>query len=471
MHSRESNRLTSSGTVILGVVSQQAADPTGAAATGAGEILRISLASFFALVTEPLFLLADSAIVGHLGTPQLAGLGIASAVLSTVVSGCIFLAYGTTATVARYVGAGDRPGALTRGMDGIWLAVLVGVGVTIVGELVTTPLVALFGADHRVAGQAERYLHIAWLGAVPMLVMLAAVGVLRGVKDVRTPLVVAVIANLGNIAANLVLVYGLGPAPRMGLAGSATGSLIAQTLAAAAVTAVVVRQVRDASGRLVPDRGGLLDTARTGIPLIVRTLLLRAALVLMTWAAARTGDASLAAMQLTLSIWSFLAFALDGLGISAQTLVGASLGSGERDGTRRLADRMVRWGAGYGVITGLILVACATVLAGLFTDDPRVLDLMPHALIIAAVAQPVAGVVFVLDGILIGAGDNAYLAQAQAVVLAVFAPAALIVLACGGGLAWLWIAFGAAFMGTRAVLLLFRERGDRWMSPSPTLAG
>ena len=457
--------------VRLGTVAGAGADREAVSPTHAREILRISLASFFALVTEPLFLLADSAIVGHLGTPQLAGLGIASAVLSTVVSGCIFLAYGTTATVARYVGAGDRSGALTRGMDGIWLAAFVGIGVTVVGEALTAPVVALFGAESHVAEQAERYLRIAWLGAIPMLVMLAAVGVLRGVKDVRTPLVVAVLANLGNIVANLILVYGFGPAPRMGLAGSATGSLVAQTLAAAAVTAVVVRHVRTASGRLVPDREGVVGTARTGVPLIVRTVLLRAAMVLMTWAAARIGDASLAAMQLALSIWSFLAFALDGLGISAQTLVGASLGAGDRPGSRRLADRMVRWGAGYGVITGLILIACATMLAGLFTDDPRVLDLMPPALVVAAIAQPVAGVVFVLDGILIGAGDNAFLARAQAVVLAVFAPAALIVLACGGGLAWLWIAFGAAFMGTRAVLLLIRERGDRWMSPSPTLAG
>jgi len=452
-----------------------ATSPSGVPATdrdsSAREILRISLASFFALVTEPLFLLADSAIVGHLGTPQLAGLGIASAVLATIVSGCIFLAYGTTATVARAAGAGDRVGALTQGVDGIWLAVIVGALVTVAGEALTTPVVALFGTGHDVAGQAERYLHIAWLGAIPMLVMLAAVGVLRGIKDVRTPLVVAVLANLGNIAANLVLVYGPGPFPRMGLAGSALGSLIAQSLAAVAVTVVVVRHARAEDARLVPDRAGVVDTARAGIPLIVRTLLLRAALVLMTWSAARTGDASLAAMQLALSIWGFLAFALDGLGISAQTLVGNSLGAGDRAATRRLSDRLVRWGAGYGVLTGLVLLACATVLADLFTSDPGVLDLMPHALLVAAIAQPLAGIVFVLDGILIGAGDNAFLARAQAIVLAVFAPAALVVLACGGGLVWLWIAFGAGFMGSRAVLLLIRERGDAWMPASPTLAG
>lgn len=435
----------------------------------AREILHLSLASFLALVTEPLFLLADSAIVGHLGTPELAGLGIAGAVLSTVVSGCIFLAYGTTATVARAVGGGDRAGALTRGVDGIWLAVAVGALVTVAGEVLTGPLVTLFGAGDAVARQAERYLHIAWLGAIPMLVMLAAVGVLRGLKDVRTPLVVAVLANLGNIVANLVLVYGLGPAPRLGLAGSAVGSLAAQTFAALAVSLPVIRLARTAGARLTPDRSGILTTARIGVPLVVRTLLLRAALLLMTWSAARTGAAALAAMQLALSIWGFLAFALDGLGISAQTLVGNSLGSGDRATVRRLADRMIRWGAGYGVATGLILLACATVLARLFSTDPAVLDLMPAALLVAALAQPVAGVVFVLDGILIGAGDNAFLARAQAVVLAVFAPAALLVVALGGGLVWLWVAFGVAFMGSRATLLLARARGEAWMSP--TLAG
>ncbi len=188
------------------------------------EILRLAVPAFLALVAEPLFLLADSAIVGHLGTPQLAALGIASAVLGTLVSLCIFLAYGTTASVARQVGAGNTGGALAQGIDGLWLAALIGALATLVVLPLTGPIVGLFGPGARVADLAATYLHIALLGAVPLLLMLAATGVLRGLQDTRTPLVVAVVGNVANIVLNLVLVYGVG----LGIAGSALGTLIAQ---------------------------------------------------------------------------------------------------------------------------------------------------------------------------------------------------------------------------------------------------
>jgi putative MATE family efflux protein len=430
------------------------------------EVWRLSSATFVALVTEPLFLLADSAIVGHLGTPQLAALGVATAVLGTVVSLCIFLAYGTTAAVARYVGAGERDLALAQGVDGLWLAVLIGLVVSAVTLPLTGPIVGLFDVGTAVAGPAATYLHVALAGAVPMLVLLAAVGVLRGLRDVRTPMVVAVVANLANVVLNLVLVYGPGPLPHLGIAGSAWGSLVAQTGAAAAATAVVVRTARAAGAPLRPDLPGIGRSARTGVPLLVRTLLLRAALVVMTYAAARYGDPELATMQLALTIWNFLAFVLDALGISAQTLVGTSLGRDDPATTHRLAGRLVRWGFVYGVATGVLLLACATVLAHLFTSDPRVLDLLPPVLVVAAVAQPAAGVVFVLDGILIGAGDGPFLAGAQAMVLAAFAPAAAWAVAAGD-LTWLWVAFAVAFMGGRCGLLLARERGGRWLGRAP----
>jgi putative MATE family efflux protein len=431
------------------------------------EVWRLSSATFVALVTEPLFLVADSAIVGHLGTPQLAALGVATAVLGTVVSLCIFLAYGTTAAVARYVGAGERDRALAQGVDGLWLAVLLGLVISAVTLPLTRPIVGLFDPGAAVVGPATTYLHVALVGAVPMLVVLAAVGVLRGLSDTRTPMVVAVVANLANVVLNLVLVYGPGPLPHLGIVGSAYGSLAAQTGAALAVTVLVVRAARAGGARLRPDPVGIRRSARTGVPLLVRTLLLRAALLVMTYAAARYGDAELATMQLALTIWTFLAFALDALGIAAQTLVGTALGrSADRGsgpaGIRRLADRLLRWGLVYGVATGVLLLACATVLAHLFTDDPRVLDLLPPVLVVAAAAQPVAGLVFVLDGVLIGAGDGPYLAGAQAVVLAVFAPAAACAVALGD-LTWLWVAFAVAFMGSRCALLLARERGDAWL--------
>jgi putative MATE family efflux protein len=292
-----------------------------------------------------------------------------------------------------------------------------------------------------------------------MLVMLAAVGVLRGAKDLRTPLVVAVVGNLANIALNYALVYPLG----LGIRGSALGSLLAQTGSAAALLIVVVRTAVREGAPLVPDLPGIRRAAVVGVPLIVRTLMLRAALLVMTAGAAAFGATDLATMQLALSIWTFLAFALDALGISAQTLVGNQLGTGDAVRARAVTQRLIGWGVVLGVATGLLLLACSAGLGRLFTEDPAVLALLSPVLLVAAVAQPFAGVVFTLDGILIGAGDGRYLAWAQTVVLAVFAPLAWYAVAGPGTLLALWVAFAVGFMGTRTVVLVLRSRSDAWM--------
>jgi putative MATE family efflux protein len=324
--------------------------------------------------------------------------------------------------------------------------------------------VDLFGPGREVGDLAATYLRIALAGAVPMLLVLAATGVLRGLQDTRTPLVVAVGANLANVALNLLLVYGLD----LGIAGSALGSLLAQSAAATALVAVVVRAARREHAALRPDLPGIGRAGRAGVPLVVRTLLLRASLLVMTYAAARLGRADLATMQLALTIWTFLAFALDAVAIAAQAITGRYLGAGDARGTREVTDRMSRWGWLSGVATAALLAATAPVLGRAFTGDPAVLDLLLPVLLVAAATQPLAGIVFVLDGVLIGAGDAVFLAWAQALSVLLFVPAAVAVVLtapAGGasGLVWLWAAFGACFMGARTLTLVLRARGDGWM--------
>ncbi len=423
------------------------------------EILRLAWPAFLALVAEPLFLLADAAVVGHLGTPELAGLGIAGAILQTAVGLCVFLAYGTTASVARSIGAGDLRGALAQGVDGIWLAVLIGTLTTAAGVPLAGRLVDLLGPDAQVADQATTYLRWAFLGVVPLLVTLAATGVLRGLQDTRTPLVVAVSANLANIGLNVLLVYGLD----LGIAGSAIGTDLAQAGGAVALVAVVVRGARRQGTPLRPDLAGVRRAAHAGAALVVRTLTLRASLLVMTYAATTLGATSMATHQLATTLWTFLAFVLDAVAIAAQAITGRALGAGDLDGTRALTRRMVRWGVVSGIATGVLLALTAPLLGPLFTGDPAVRDLLWPVLLVAALFQPVAGVVFVLDGVLIGAGDGRYLARAGALVLAVFAPLVLLAGHVLPDLVWLWAVFGLAFIGGRAVVLVRRARGTAWM--------
>lgn len=427
---------------------------------GDREILRLAVPAFLALVAEPLFLLADAAIVGHLGTPELAALGVAGAVLTTAVGLCIFLAYGTTASVARRIGAGDTRGALAQGIDGIWLAVLIGTPFTLAGIASAGWLTGLFGASGEVSGLATAYLRIALGGLTPLLVMLAATGVLRGLQDTRTPLVAAVGGNVLNVVLNLVLVYGVGPVPGFGLNGSAVGSLLAQLATAAFLVAVVVRAARREGAPLTPDLQGIRAAARAGVALVVRTLTLRAALLLTVYVAAGLGgDAELATHQLAFTLWTFLAYTLDAIAIAAQAITGRQLGAGDLTGARSATRRMVQWGIGFGVVTGLALALAAAWLPPLFSPDPRVQELLVPVLLVAALAQPLAGYVFVLDGVLIGAGDGRYLAWGGLAVLAAYAPLALL----AGSLTGLWIAFGFGFMAARAVVLGLRARSERWM--------
>ena len=438
------------------------------------EIGRLAVPAFLALVAEPLFLLGDAAVVGHLGTAELAGLGIAGTVVTTVVGLCIFLAYGTTAGVARQIGAGQRAAALAQGLDGLWLAVAIGIPATLVTALAADPLVALFGASPDVVEPATTYLRVAALGLTPLLLILAGTGVLRGLQDTRTPLVVAVAGNLANLALNVVLVYGAGPLPRLEIAGSALGSVLAQLAMAVALVAVVVRGARREGTSLRPHLPGVRAAARAGVPLLVRTLTLRASLLVTTYAAvltahdARSAAVPVATHQLAMTLWGFLAYVLDAIAIAAQAITGRYLGAGDVAGTRAVTSRMVGWGVVSGIVTGVLLAAASPWLGALFTTDAGVRDALVPVLLVAAAAQPIAGVVFVLDGVLIGAGDGRYLAWAGVGVLAGYAPLVLVTSGQGAGLPWLWVVFAVVFMGGRFVTLLHRSRGDAWLVTGTT---
>jgi putative MATE family efflux protein len=422
------------------------------------EILRLALPAFGALVAEPMFLLADSAIVGRLGTVPLGGLGVASQVLTTLVNISIFLAYGTTAAVARQLGAGHRDTAIRLGIDGLWLAAGIGLVVLAAGWPLAPLLVRAFGGTSGVSHQAVIYLRISLIGAPAMLVVLAGTGILRGLQDTRTPLIVAVAANAVNVALNATFVLGL----HWGIAGSAWGTVIAQVGTCAAYLLVVSHGARRAGVSRRPDLAGVRAAAFAGASLVLRTLALQAVLVLMTAIAARQGDAAIAAHQVAMRVWSLFVFALDAIAIAGQAITGRYLGAGDAARARQATRRMIAWGAAYGALFSIVLLAIRPALPSLFGVTPDVRRLLLAVLLVVIVQQPAAGVVFVLDGVLIGAGDQDYLAVAGLVTLAVFWAAAWAVLASGSGLVALWLAY-SAWMAARFATLTLRVRGSGWL--------
>ena len=458
------------------------------------QVLSLALPALGALIAEPLFVLADSAMVGHLGAVSLAGLSLASSILTTTVGLFVFLAYATTATTARLFGAGRRTEGLRAGVDGMWLALLLGLGAGAFLGLTAPWLTEAMGAHGPVAQAAIAYLRASCPGLPGMFVVLAATGVLRGLLDTRTPFVVATGGAVLNIVVNAILLYGVG----MGIAGSGAGTAIAQTAMALALAGPIARTARAAGVGLLPHHEGLRASLGSGTPLLIRSLSLRVAILATVWAATALGDVSLAAHQVVNALWTFAAFALDALAVAAQALIGTALGQAQRsDADSATSDtevdiaadtdtqsasatagwsidellrRLLAWGAGTGVLIGVLMAAGAAWLPHVFTSDPGVITAATPTLLVAASALPLAGVVYLLDGVLMGAGDGRYLAWAGLLTLVPYVPLALFigggalpgVVGTVSGLVLLWIAFAWVFMAARGATTYLRARGTGW---------
>lgn len=418
------------------------------------EIVLIALPALGALAAEPLYLLADTAIVGHLGTVQLAALALAATVLTSVVALCNFLAYGTTAQVARLHGAGDRLGAGDLGAQALWLALVVGVAALALTATLAGPIVHALGGDGETARLAARYLRIAALGLPMALLALAGQGWLRGVGDLRTPLVIVVVANVVNVVLEVVLVYGLD----LGLDGSAWGTVVAQLGMGAAFAWCLLRP--PATTRR-PVWALIRPMTHMGAQIVVRTGSLLLAFAVATAVLARTGDAALAANQVAFQLFLFLALVLDALAIAGQVMIGRRLGAGEADAARAAGRRLIELAfvAGLAMAAGLLLLHDA--LPRVFTSDAGVLDELASMWPLFAGMLPFAAIVFALDGILIGAGDTRYLAAAMALAAACAIAVDLATLAFDWGIVGVWCGL-LALMAVRLATTWTRFAGSRW---------
>ena len=431
------------------------------------DVFRLALPALGALIAEPLFLLTDTAMVGHLGATALASLGLAGVILQTLVGLMIFLAYATTPRVARLLGAGDRKGALEAGVDGLWFAMGLGIFVTVIGAVSGRALVNAFGAANDVASGALDYLGISWWGVPGMLLVLAATGVLRGVQDTMTPFRVALVGFSANAVLNAILIYGLG----LGLIGSAFGTVIAQWMMAVWLVSVVLRRARAEQARLSPRLHGVGKTGTLGGWLFVRSISLRVAFVGATFVAAGLGTEELATWHVAFTVFGLLALALDSLAIAAQALVGHRLGGKKYDEARDLVRLLTRWGLIAGVGMGAFLALISPVLALIVTSDELVREALIPVLIVLALALPIGGPVFVLDGVLMGAGDVVYLAWTSVLNVAVLVPllwwVSLMATPEPGvntmAVVALQASVGFGYLGARWLTLGLRTRRDTWM--------
>jgi putative MATE family efflux protein len=419
------------------------------------EILRLALPALGALAAEPLYLLADTAMVGHLGTEELAALAIAATLLAGAFTLFNFLTYGTTAQVARFHGAGEELEAGRLAAQALWLSAGIGVCLTAFLVSLSVPLVGLMGGEGRTGELAVLYLRIGALGLPFALIALAGQGWLRGVSNLRTPLVIVVAANAANVALNVLFIYGFG----WGLAGSAWATVVAQAgMGAAFVRALLAAPADSRRASLARMR----PLAGIGGQIFVRTAALYGSFLVASAVVARMGDDSLGAHQIAFQLFVFLALVLDAIAIAGQVIVGRSLGAGDADAAYDSALRMIGWSVAAGAVFALILLALIDVLPRAFTSDPAVIDRAREIWPLFALMQPANGAVFALDGILIGAGDTRFLMWAMlAASLLVFVPIALLSLALDWGIVGVWVGL-VALIATRLGTCWWRFAGRRW---------
>ncbi len=432
------------------------------------DVFRLALPALGALIAEPLFLLTDTAMVGHLGAEALASLGLAGVILHTLVGLMIFLAYATTPRVARLLGAGNRRAALEAGIDGLWFATGLGVLLAAGGLLSGHHLVNAFAAEQAVRTGAIDYLTISWWGIPGMLLVLAATGGLRGVQDTMTPFRVALVGFAGNAVLNAILIYGLG----LGLVGSAIGTVIAQWLMAVWLVGVVIRLAQAEKSRLRPQQAGVRATGRLGGWLFIRTVSLRVVFVGATVVAASLGTEELATWHVAFTLFGLLALALDSLAIAAQTLVGYQLGAKKFDEAKNLVTLLTRYGLIAGVGVGVVLAALSPLIAIIVTSDQAVQSATFPVLLVLALALPLGGPVFVLDGVLMGAGDVRYLAWTGVLNVAVLLPLlwGVSLMATDStsvntiAVVALQASVGFGYLGARWLTLSLRARGTAWLT-------
>jgi putative MATE family efflux protein len=414
-------------------------------------IAALAVPALGAIAAEPAYSLADTAIVGHLGPSQLGSLAIASTALNATAWLAIFLTMATTSAVAG-LAAGQAAGRAARTVGSAYLvAVAGGIVIALVMLAAATPVAVLLGGHGPVLSGAVGYLRVSAAGLPFLFVSYAGNGHLLGLADVRTPLRIAVTANLANVLLELALVYGL----HLGLLGSAWGTVMAQVMAAGLYAAASWRRARIRPAR--PGRTEVTALLRDGRRLSVRTIALGVVPLTTTAIAARLGPVPLGAQQIAMRVWYLLALLLDSLAVPAQVFVSSHLGAGDRPGAYRVGQRTLRLGLLAGIAVGAVTAALAFVVPYLFTPDEAIRHAATIALLVAAATMPATALAFVLDGLVLGLAD--YVAMRRAMIVAVFAylPLAALVLAFHGlGLPGIWAALGL-WLAARAALL-----GRRW---------
>lgn len=427
----------------------------------ARSILALALPALGVLIANPLYLLLDTAVVGRLGTAELAALAAGTTIQSIVTTQLTFLSYGTTARSSRLYGAGKRSAAVSEGVQATWVALAVGFVIAALVWVLAQPLAFWLTQDFATSVAAAEWMRVA-VFAVPLtLVIMAGNGWMRGVQNTRLPFLLTLCGLVPGAAILPALVA------RYGLVGSAVANVTGMGVAAALFLVVLIREhARGGGGDWRPQWSVIRQQLVLGRDLILRSLSFQVSMLAAAAVAGRFGVAALAAHQILLQLWNLLTLVLDSLAIAAQTLTGAALGTGQVARAKAVGQQATKYSTVFALVLSLAFAACAGPIQAIFTQDQAVLAhlVVPWWLLIGMIIT--GGVVFALDGVLLGASDAKFLRNLTIIsLLGAFVPITVLSAQLGWGLGGIWAGHLASVV-VRLCGVIARFRSMRWVDPA-----
>jgi len=455
------------------VDAQASSDPRkpSASASYLGEILGLAIPAMLAIASEPIFILADTAMIGRLGVEPLAARAIASSLIGGITWLFAFLIFGTTTLVGYHRGADEFESCGEICLHALLLAAAGGTAVSILGILFAPHLYLLMGAAPEVLTQGSTYFRIRIAAAPFTFLFFATVGFLRGIQDTRTPMVIAFVVNGLNVVLDYLLIYGGLGLPALGLRGAAVATLVCQILAGAICLGILFLSSYASQYGLNRWRFSgrrLLSLSHIGRDLAVRTGALRFSLVFATGAVARMGMVTLSSHEIALQLFLLSSDTIDGIAVAGQTLAAKYLGADRSDKTYQMGKILVLCGGVAGLLFGFAYLLLKQPLIALFTKSPEVVEVLGVSIfLLLALFQPLNGIVFASDGFLIGAHDTQYLMWAMLIgALGIFVPVSWISLQWDLGLVGVWTGL-CLLMAWRLGTNLFRFFSRRWAKSFP----
>lgn len=419
----------------------------------AKQIFGLAFPALGVLAAMPLYLLLDTAVVGTLGGFELAALGAATTIQAQVTTQLTFLSYGTTARSSRIFGMGDRRGAIAEGVQATWVALFVGLGILTL-MLIGAPTFALWlSGDEALAQEAGHWLRVAAFAVPLILMIMAGNGWLRGIQNTKLPLYF----TLAGVIPGAILIPIF--VAKFGLVGSAWANLIAEAITASLFLGALIKHHE---GSWKPSWTVMKNQLVLGRDLIMRSMSFQVAFVSAAAVAARFGTASLAAHQVLLQLWNFITLVLDSLAIAAQTLTGAALGAGTAKVARRVGNQVIKYSLIFAGGLGLVFVVLHSWIPRIFTQDADVLDAIASPWWIMVAMIILGGIVFAIDGVLLGAADAVFLRNASILAVVVgFLPGVWISYALDAGLTGVWCGL-LAFILIRLFAVIWRFKSMKW---------